>query len=40
MAYVDGFVLPLPKKNLEVPRDGDPCRKIWREPERSNTANA
>jgi uncharacterized protein YbaA (DUF1428 family) len=32
MAYVDGFVLPLPKKNVEVYREiASKCGAIWRE---------
>lgn len=32
MAYVDGFVLPLPKKNVETYRDiASKCGAIWRE---------
>jgi uncharacterized protein YbaA (DUF1428 family) len=32
MAYVDGFVLPLPKKNLEAYREMSiKCGAIWRE---------
>jgi uncharacterized protein YbaA (DUF1428 family) len=32
MAYVDGFVLPLPKKNVEIYREiASKCGAIWRE---------
>lgn len=32
MAYVDGFVLPLPKTNIETYREiAEKCGKIWRE---------
>ena len=32
MAYVDGFVLPLPKKNIETYRQiASKCGAIWRE---------
>jgi uncharacterized protein YbaA (DUF1428 family) len=32
MAYVDGFVLPLPKANVEAYRQiAEKCGKIWRE---------
>jgi uncharacterized protein YbaA (DUF1428 family) len=32
MAYVDGFVLPLPKANVEAYRQiSEKCGKIWRE---------
>jgi uncharacterized protein YbaA (DUF1428 family) len=32
MAYVDGFVLPLPKKNIEAYRRMSRlCAKVWRE---------
>lgn len=32
MPYVDGFVLPLPKKNLEAYREmASKCGEIWRE---------
>ena len=32
MAYVDGFVLPLPKANIEAYRQlSDKCAKLWRE---------
>lgn len=32
MAYVDGFVLPLPKKNLDAYREiSNKCGAIWRE---------
>ena len=32
MAYVDGFVVPLPKDNIEKYRDvATTCGKIWRE---------
>ncbi len=32
MAYVDGFVLPLPKKNIETYREiASKCGAIWRE---------
>lgn len=32
MAYVDGFVVPVPRKNLEKYKQmSDACGKIWRE---------
>ena len=32
MAYVDGFVVPVPKKNLDAYREGsNKCGAIWRE---------
>src|SRR4051812_17929265 len=32
MAYVDGFVLPLPRNNVEAYREvANKCGKIWRE---------
>jgi uncharacterized protein YbaA (DUF1428 family) len=32
MAYIDGFVLPLPKKNIETYREiASQCGAIWRE---------
>ena len=29
--YVDGFVLPVAKKNLPLPRIARPAGKVWRE---------
>jgi uncharacterized protein YbaA (DUF1428 family) len=38
--YVDGFVIPLPKKNLENYRRGaQKAGKIWRDHARSNSAS-
>jgi len=41
MNYVDGYVLPVPKKNLNTYRRiAQKAGKIWRETERWNIASA